>query len=116
MLLSQTRRELRFRKQHAIGPYVADFHCPAAKLVVEIDGATHDARQQLDANRGAYMASLGLKVIRISAPDVLADPEAVAEGVHRSCETAAGPLHHSAGRLSGPPPHQLRWQGGTERS
>ena len=90
-LLSQSRRELRFRKQHAIGPYVADFYCPAAKLVVEIDGATHDDRQQLDANRDAYMASLGLKVIRISAPDVLADPEAVAEGVYRLCEIAAGP-------------------------
>ena len=90
-LLRVTRRELRFRKQHAVGPYVADFYCPAAKTVIEIDGATHDYSQNTDSNRDAYMTSLGLKVIRIAASDVLADPEAVADGIYRLCEAAAGP-------------------------
>ena len=90
-LLRLKRRELRFRKQHAIGPFVADFYCPAAKMVIEIDGSTHDLRQDLDAKRDAYMASLELKVIRISAEDVLADPEAVADGIYRLCEAVAGP-------------------------
>ena len=89
-LLRVSRRELRFRKQHAIGPYVADFYCPAAKLVIEIDGATHDQRQDTDARRDAYVASLGLKVIRVRAADVLADPEAVAAGMYRLCEGVAG--------------------------
>jgi very-short-patch-repair endonuclease len=90
-LLSQSRRDLRFRKQHAIGPFVADFYCPAAKLVIEIDGATHDDRPKLDAERDAYMASLGLDVVRIPATDVLADPEAVPDGIYRRCKAAAGP-------------------------
>jgi very-short-patch-repair endonuclease len=90
-LLRLNRRELRFRKQHAIGPYVADFYCPAAKMVIEIDGATHDLSQDADGRRDAYMRSLGLKVIRISAADVLADPEAVADGIYRLCESVAGP-------------------------
>lgn len=91
-LLRVTRRELRFRKQHVIGPFVADFYCPAAKMVIEIDGATHDHSQATDRNRDAYMASLGLKVIRIAAADVLADPEAVADGIYRLCEAGvAGP-------------------------
>ena len=90
-LLRLNRRELRFRKQHAIGPFVADFYCPAAKMVIEIDGATHDRRQQVDGRRDAYMAALGLKVIRISAADVLADPETVADGIYRLCESVAGP-------------------------
>src|SRR5947209_20559822 len=81
-LLRLSRRELRFRKQHAIGPFVADFYCPAAKMVIEIDGATHDQRQDADAKRDAYMTSLGLKVIRISATEVLADPEAAADGIY----------------------------------
>jgi very-short-patch-repair endonuclease len=90
-LLRLSRRELRFRKQHPIGPNVADFYCPSAKLVIEIDGATHDQRQDADARRNAYMASLGLKVIRIPASEVLANPEAVADGIYRLCEGRAGP-------------------------
>jgi very-short-patch-repair endonuclease len=90
-VLRLTRRELRFREQHAIGPFVADFCCPAAKIVIEIDGATHDHRQEVDARRDAYMNSLGLRVVRVPATDVLADPEAVADGIYRLCEAAAGP-------------------------
>jgi very-short-patch-repair endonuclease len=90
-LLRLNRRELRFRKQHPIGPFVADFYCPAAKMVIEIDGATHNMRQDADRARGAYVASLGLKVMRIAAADVLADPDAVADGICGLCEAAAGP-------------------------
>jgi very-short-patch-repair endonuclease len=90
-LLRVKRRDLRFRKQHAIGRFVADFYCPAARAVIEIDGAMHDHREDRDAVRDAYMASLGLRVIRIAAAEVLADPEAVADGIYRLCEAAAGP-------------------------
>ena len=91
-LLRLSRRELRFRRQHPIGPYVADFYCPAAKMVVEIDGATHDWSHDADGRRDAYMAALGLNVIRLAASDVLADPEAVADGIYRLCQAgAAGP-------------------------
>jgi very-short-patch-repair endonuclease len=85
------RLHRRYRNQHAIGPFVADFYCPVAKTVIEIDGATHDQLQDLDHRRYAYMASLGLSVVRIAAADVLADPTAVADGIYRLCETAAGP-------------------------
>ena len=90
-LLRLSRRELRFRKQHAIGPFVADFHCPAAKMAIEIDGATHDRSQDADAKRDAYMTSLGLRVVRISVKDVLADPKAVADAIYRLCEEVACP-------------------------
>ena len=90
-LLRMNRRGLRFRKQHAIGPFVADFYCPAAKMVIEIDGATHNERQDIDARRDAYMSSLGLTVVRIAAADVLADPEAVAGAIYQLCESVAGP-------------------------
>ncbi|MFL5239582.1 MAG: endonuclease domain-containing protein, partial [Rhizomicrobium sp.] len=40
---------LRFRRQQPIGPYIADFYCSAAKLVVELDGSQHaDTRAQYD--------------------------------------------------------------------
>ncbi len=90
-LLRLSRRELRFRKQHPIGPYVADFYCPAAKVVIEVDGATHEHRHDRDLARDAYMASLGLRVVRIPASDVLADPGAVADGIFGLCSARAGP-------------------------
>lgn len=90
-LLRLNRRDLRFRKQHAIGPFVADFYCPAAKMVIEVDGAVHNERQDADARRDGYMVSLGLTVVRVTAAEVLADPEGVADGVYRLCESVAGP-------------------------
>ena len=103
-LLRLSRRELRFRKQHPIGPFVADFYCPAAKIVIEIDGALHDERQDADRRRDAYMASLGLKIVRIPAVDVLADPDAVADGIYRVCENAAGPSTTQPGAEWSPSP------------
>ena len=78
---------VRFRQQHAIGPYVADFYCPTAKLVIEIDGMAHDMgdRPERDDARDAYVQSLGLGVLRISARDVLRDVVAVADGLVQLC-------------------------------
>ena len=89
--LRLTRGDLRFRRQHAIGPYVADFYCPVAKMVLEVDGRAHDSRQASDEQRDAYLASLGLRVSRIAAADVLADPDGVADSIYRLCATVAGP-------------------------
>ncbi len=48
-----------FRRQHAIGPYVADFCAPRHKLIVEVDGGQHMERQEQDADRTAFLASQG---------------------------------------------------------
>jgi very-short-patch-repair endonuclease len=69
----------------------SDFDQSGREDIIEIDGATHDLSQDADGRRDAYMRSLGLKVMRISAADVLADPEAVADGIYRLCESVAGP-------------------------
>ena len=90
-ILRVKRRELRFRKQHAIGPFVADFYCPAARMVIEIDGAVHDASQDADERRDAYMRSLGLRVVRIPAAEMLSNPQGVADGIYRLCNSLAGP-------------------------
>jgi len=84
---------IRFRKQHPIGPYVADFYCPAAKLVIEIDGLVHDSADAAvrDGRRDDYIRGLRLKVIRIPATQVLRDVDAVAEGLITMCADLAGP-------------------------
>ena len=63
---------IRFRRQHPIGSYVADFACIAAKLVIEIDGNTHgsDTEQKHDAVRDGYMRKLGWRMLRLTNRDV----------------------------------------------
>ncbi|MFI4936419.1 MAG: endonuclease domain-containing protein [Caulobacterales bacterium] len=74
---------LTFRRQHPIGPYIADFYCSAAKLVVEVDGAVHSEDMQIDhdARRNEYLARLGYRVIRCTAADVFRDANEVVVGI-----------------------------------
>jgi very-short-patch-repair endonuclease len=61
-----------FRRQHPIGPYIADFACISAMLVVEIDGVTHarDDQHAHDVRRDAYMTQRGWRVVRLKNEDV----------------------------------------------
>ena len=75
----------KFRRQEAIGPYVIDFFCYDALLVVEVDGSQHfepDVAMQ-DEDRTAYLRSLGLHVIRFDNRQVLAETDAVVETILR---------------------------------
>jgi len=76
---------LQFRRQHPMGSYVLDFFCDAAKLAVEIDGRSHETagRPERDARRDAWLAAKGVRVLRISAAEVLRSPEDAALTVLR---------------------------------
>ena len=73
---------VKFRRQHQFGPYVCDFYCAVAGLVVECDGDVHREYRvrKHDWTRERYMKSLGLMVVRVSNAEVLGDVEQV---VHR---------------------------------
>lgn len=67
VLWSRLRRNslgVKFRRQHAIGDYIVDFYCAEKKLAVEIDGWQHQVVQDYDAQRTAFFARLGIKVVR----------------------------------------------------
>ena len=70
---------VRFVRQRPIGPYIADFACRAAKLVVELDGGQHGT--EYDKRRDAYLASTGYRVLRFWNPEVLANTEGVLETI-----------------------------------
>ncbi len=91
---------LRFRRQHPIGSYIADFYCPAARLVIEVDGEVHANRTEKDGNRDRFLHENGYEVVHVNAAEVLNDADRAAEAI---ASLAARPLHHrpSAG---GPPP------------
>ena len=74
---------LRFRRQHPIGPYFADFACLELDLVVELDGGQHNsaAGRQGDAVRDEYLASQGFVVLRCWDNDVLRTPMVVLSAI-----------------------------------
>jgi type I restriction enzyme R subunit len=77
-LLRDRRFEgLKFRRQHQIGNYIADFCCPEQKLDVELDGDVHRSPEVVakDSQRDAYLRSMGYTVLRFQNQFVLDQPE-----------------------------------------
>ncbi|MCA9305853.1 MAG: DUF559 domain-containing protein [Phycisphaerales bacterium] len=70
---------LRFRRQHPMGPFIADFYCHQASMVVEVDGAAHAGSEsrQHDASRDAWMRDRGVEVLRVPAAEVSRDVQKV---------------------------------------
>jgi very-short-patch-repair endonuclease len=66
---------VRFRRQHAIGPFIVDFYCSECSLVIEVDGGIHELQIEQDAERQAFLEALGLKVLRFRDQEVLDHPE-----------------------------------------
>ncbi len=60
-----------FDRQKIIGNYIVDFYCSNRQVVIEIDGSSHDDKAEYDAERDAFLQSLGLTVIHIPVVDVL---------------------------------------------
>ena len=98
--------QLRFRRQHPLGPYVLDFYLPSAKLTIEIDGSVHDGSEQAehDARRTAWLAKSGVTVLRVPVRDILRDE--MLERVLSGIEQMAAPSTASGG-----PPPPLRGGG-----
>jgi len=79
---------VQFYRQKPIGKYIADFYAPAAKLVVELDGAQHLTVDQAryDAQRSKYLEQLGLKVLRFDDREVLLQTDCVLEAIFQATE------------------------------
>ncbi len=99
-----------FRRQVPIGPYVADFACMAARLVIELDGSQHaaDAHKARDAERTRWLESEGYRVIRIWNNDLTDNMDGVLEtdyaALHGSRDSEPAPLKHKRWRRRHPTP------------
>jgi 2-isopropylmalate synthase len=87
---------VKFRRQVPVGPYIVDFLCVGAKLIVEADGAQH-AESLRDTVRDAYLTSQGWKVLRFWNNEVLQNRGGVLETIF-------------ARRRSNPSPSGGRWR------
>ncbi len=77
-----------FRRQQVIEPYIVDFYCHQAALVIEVDGSIHQDQQEYDHQRDLDLQLLGLRVIRFSNKDVNQNLEGVLEEILQSCRLA----------------------------
>ncbi|MBI2741306.1 MAG: endonuclease domain-containing protein [Rhodospirillales bacterium] len=86
----------KFRRQHPIGPYFADFACISRRLVIEVDGDHHAFQVEADARRTAAMEREGWQVVRFWANQVVQNPEGTWAEIERVID--ARPPH-----LTSPP-------------
>src|SRR5436305_562887 len=63
----------KFRRQHPIGPFIADFYCHEARLVIEFDGESHLGREDYDRRRQDWLEAHGYKVLRFYNNDIPAN-------------------------------------------
>ena len=80
----------RFQRQRPIGPYIVDFVCYDAGLVVELDGEVHGGEEALrhDEARSRYLAQAGFRVLRFRSRDVFEQFAAVCEGIELAVKDA----------------------------
>ena len=99
----------RFRRQVPIGPYIVDFACLAASLVIEVDGGQHFDEADRDERRTAWLEERGYRVIRFLNPDVLTNIDGVLETVLRALPATPPPRPSPSGG-------EGAWAAGTVRS
>jgi len=81
----------RFRRQVPLGPYIADYACLQVRLLVEVDGPSHEERFQYDEGRTEWLEKAGFRVLRFQANDVLARLDEVLETILRECDRPPSP-------------------------
>ena len=87
LLRAKRFRNLKFRRQHVIAPYIVDFYCHEIGLVIELDGSQHgtDDGKEYDAERTKFLEALDLTVVRYWNHDVLGKTDLMLEDLWRRC-------------------------------
>ncbi len=99
---------LKFRRQHQIGEYIADFYCHEARLVIELDGNIHEQKAAKDKKRDAYMQAIGLTVLRFTNDQFLSDPESVLQTILKAASIKSNlPYASEIGKDEGLPGNNL---------
>jgi very-short-patch-repair endonuclease len=82
---------LHVRRQHPIGPYIVDFFLPKLRLVIEVDGSSHDSRAEEDETRDCYLKKQGLDILRFQNRDVMQRINDVLDYLSNYCANRSQP-------------------------
>ena len=86
LLRNRQRRNHKFRREHPLGIYTADFYCVAAKLVIEIDFASHSTEEATlyDSKRDQWMQKQGIRILRFTCAQVEHETQTVIERIDQA--------------------------------
>ncbi len=90
--------DYKFRRQVVIEPYIVDFICLKAKLIIEADGGQHLEQAEHDLMRSTFLESLGYKVLRFWNHEILSDTQSVLERIYSALIEAPSPRPSPGGR------------------
>jgi len=85
--LNKSQLGVRFKSQHPIDIFIADFYCHKCKLIVEVDGEIHLSQKEADENRTAELERFGVTVIRFTNEEVFNDVEKVVDEIRKLIDT-----------------------------
>jgi very-short-patch-repair endonuclease len=87
-MLRDRRLRYKFRRQHPIGEFVVDYACPAVRLVLEVDGPSHERQEQreFDLRREEYLLEQGWRVMRVKNWEVFQCARDVEDAIWRFLE------------------------------
>ncbi|WP_067186956.1 endonuclease domain-containing protein [Sphingopyxis granuli] len=88
----------KFCRQQRLGPFIADFVCQSARLVIEVDGDSHAFQIDYDARRTAFLAKEGYRVLRFTNRHVMENPEGVCRAIEAALAGGPSPSHAAAPR------------------
>lgn len=76
---------VKFRRQHIIKDYIADFVCISKGLIIEVDGEYHDdvEQQEADALRSSALKAMGFTILRFKNDEILQDPQQIKETIQQ---------------------------------
>jgi uroporphyrinogen-III synthase len=94
---------LKFRRQQPLGPYIVDFFCDEAALVIEADGPIHIQKKEQDRERDAYLSAFGIVVLRFTNDEIFEQPRGVLRRIVREVQRVQPECRHPspAGRRAG---------------
>lgn len=110
---------LRFKRQHPVAHFIADFYCHPIKLSIEVDGSIHDLEEirEKDRNRTVALENLGIEVIRFTNDEIFNNFDAVTKTIETKCTylieglpTPLPPKGSPHKKLAGSPPSGGRGQ------
>jgi ligand-binding sensor domain-containing protein/very-short-patch-repair endonuclease/serine phosphatase RsbU (regulator of sigma subunit) len=98
-LVREKKLGYKFRRQHIIGQYIADFVCLQKKLIIEIDGLIHEApdHKTSDQQRTQYLNKIGFSVLRFTNNEIIVNPEGVIDKVLTELKSRTSLLPPSGG-------------------